>query len=58
MTKRRHKIPGGKFKTYQEARKFRDDQLMIMEAFDPNDESRVQIRHLADGYQVVMRKEV
>ena len=58
MANRRFDIPGGKFKTYEEAAKFKEDQLIIQEALDVNSESQIQIRRRENGYAVVLRKEV
>jgi hypothetical protein len=56
MAKRRYAI--GRFSTYEEAARFKDNELSMRHAFDPNDETEIQIRKMANGFNVVRRVEV
>lgn len=59
MAKQRFTIPGGsKFQHYDDAKRFKDQHLEILDAFDPNSEDQVQIRKYSGGFKIVVRREV
>lgn len=55
MTKRRYLIPGGKFKTHQEALYFRRNSGTVHNVEKMG--GQIQIRRKADGFHVVVRRE-
>jgi hypothetical protein len=55
MGKKRVEIVGGRFNNYGEAKRFKEQQLIIDEAFNPNDDRQIQIRRIEGGFKVVRR---